>query len=132
MQSFINNWRNANIEEAKARKWQIASLENYHKGFHDGMSVNDKLPHTLSIMGHSFEQILKILMKHKENKMANRIIRRKEALDYCQLEGYKLFIDMLIKDNCLVWEDEPKRLVIDHVDKMPVIIKRNGHIVYEE
>lgn len=64
--------------------------------------------------------------------MANRLIRRKEALIFCQTEGYKLFIDMLIRDSCIVWEDEPERLVIDHIDKMPVIIKRNGRIVYEE
>lgn len=64
--------------------------------------------------------------------MASRLIRRNEALAFCQTEGYKLFIDILIKDNCIVLENEPERLVIDHVDKRPIIIKRNGRIVYEE
>lgn len=64
--------------------------------------------------------------------MANRIIRREEALNYCLENGYKPFIDLLIKDNCIVWEDEPKRLVIDHIDEQPIIIKRNGKIVYQD
>lgn len=64
--------------------------------------------------------------------MASRVLRRSEALAYCQTEGYKLFIDMLIKDKYIVWEDTPKVLIINHVDKGPIIVQRNGKVIYTE
>lgn len=41
--------------------------------------------------------------------MVNRIIYRDYAMDYCHLNGYKLFIDLCIKDNVIIIE-RPKEL----------------------
>lgn len=117
-------------KEQKVDKTRGAYIAAYRDGFMNGLDAKDKFKYC--ILGYEIGQLIDIIAKHEEQEMSNRILRRKEALDYCQFEGYKLFIDMLIKDKCIVLEDEPKRLVIDHVDAMPVIIKRNGKVVYEE
>lgn len=47
----------------------MKSVEDYHKGFLDGMSANHNMPHTLSIMGYTFNQIIELIMQD-ENKKA--------------------------------------------------------------
>lgn len=56
------------------------SREDYRKGFHDGISVDKRNPTTLSIMGYSFEKIIKMIYE-KENEMATTLVNRSKLED---------------------------------------------------
>jgi hypothetical protein len=71
--------------------------------------------------------------------MADRLIRV-HAEDFEYLKDIYPATYFVRIDNVLfvsIEDEEEKfrnrpRLIIDHIDKMPVIIKRNGKIIYEE
>lgn len=56
--------------------------------------------------------------------MANRLITKSQAEEYCRLNGYKLFIDMCIKDKVIVEKDpETKSLFVteEYIDRFGTI-----------
>ncbi len=116
----------------------MKSVEDYHKGFRDGMSANQKHPQTLMIMNYNLNQIIELICKNEEReKMATVLIKRKEAEAKLaklgvprDLGGRYHILDVLEALGLIVIEEEA--IVIDHVDKRPVIIKRNGKVVYTE
>ena len=49
---------------------------------------------------------------YEETKMANKVILRKEAIELIQMEGWKLFIDRLIRDKIVVLENEQSNVKV--------------------
>lgn len=85
------------------------NVEDYKKGFRDGASIERGCPQTVYIMGYSFDKIIELIQKD-EMLMANRLMTKSEAEEYCRQNGYKLFIDMCIRDSTII-EDDPKLVV---------------------
>jgi len=116
----------------------VKCIESYHKGFIDGLSANQSYPQTLRIMDYSLEQVIELIWKNEESKMATVLMKRKEAetkLEFIgvprDMGGRYHILDVLEALGMIKLEEETA-LVINVTDKAPVIIKRNGKRIYED
>jgi len=105
---LLGIWRNEMDEYNGALKG--ADIAAYTKGFCDGLEVKNNFKY--SIFGYDLKEVLDILGKYEETKMANKVILRKEAIELIQMEGWKLFIDRLIRDKIVVLENEQSNVKV--------------------
>lgn len=114
----------------------MKSVEDYRQGFLDGMSADQKCPQTLMVLGKTFDEIIELILKDEENMATISMTRREaeaklfDARIPRDISGNYQIIDVLQALGLLHIQED--RLIIDHVDKKPVIIKRHGKIVHEE
>lgn len=139
----------------------MKSIDDYRKGFMDGMSANHNCPQTLMIMGKTFNEILALICKDEKEKFyqgkqwtAKDISKLKEL----QKEHSKMTIismtrkeaEQKLRDAHIPREItgdysiisilealgllhiQEERLTVDIVDSTPVNIKRHGKIVYQD
>lgn len=127
-------------------------IEAYSRGFRDGAMTDPRNVTTIMVAGYSFDEILKLVLKDQEEKAMAKNTKYawcsidantdKEFLGwlYDRLQnvfGEKWDLDYMQRFNKIIDKTEgfipdgPK-MVVDHVDKQPIIIKRNGKIVYQD
>jgi len=114
----------------------MKSVEDYRQGFLDGMSADQKCPQILMIMGKTFDEILKLILKDEENMATISMTRREaeaklfDARIPRDISGNYQIIDVLQALGLLHIQEE--KAILNVTNLSPVIIKRHGKIVYEE
>lgn len=72
------------------------NVEDYRKGFSDGMGVNTAMPLTFSFMGYNLKELTEIIYKHNEKRNSDREKFRK-ALNEAGFAGFTTYSSPILE-----------------------------------
>jgi hypothetical protein len=67
-----------------------------------------------------------------ERVMANKLMYRKEAEEFIKVSGWKPFLDLIIRDKIVLFEDLPPLKVIDVTLFKRIKVMRGSEVLYED
>ena len=110
----------------------MKSVEDYHKGFLDGMNANVKYPMLLMVAGYKFEKILDLVLKDQEKAMAKSVDWNKPLQITTKNGTFKVYnLGIGWKDRRLVQIEECSIRFPSHDGTLPNVFApdENGYVV---